>query len=582
MPENHRADNGKERDRPLSEKAAAAAIGVNLLLTALKFGLAYGSKSLALKVEAFHSLADIGSSLAVFWAVRAQRSGRITPARTGARGMIASPQRLVACGIGAFLLAVGLLFLRRVITPEAVSVSYPVPVSLAMLLLALMSFLLSRLELAVGEKEGSTALVADSFHARVDMFGSLVVAGAMLGEALGWRLDRVAAGLLAAFILTQAVNVFGAVVRDVARGEEGRDYLYREWLWHALQQRMPGVIPRLVTRAARAMGRSPESTVDRRTAGAVIFSAVFSLLLLAYVLSGLFTVRADERAIVEHLGKPVDLENPLGPGLHWCWPRPFDRVRKVEMPRIRRLNAGSAVAPGIRAVLWTNRHYVEEFNLLSGENILADVGVVIHYRVSDAAAWLYNTSDPEALLKSVTYSVLTEEFSRRRFLESITSGRDELEAALTNRVRDGLAAYRTGIELISLQVRDAHPPTEVAADFENVVSATIEYETRINEARGYLNDLIPRARGEAAVNVAAAEAERAGARARAAGDAVRFDLVRQAHALAPEVSRIRLRIEAAERILPGREKIIVPARASSGAVELFMTADPGRAAGAEK
>ncbi|HUT54315.1 MAG TPA: SPFH domain-containing protein [bacterium] len=566
----------------LPEKAAAAAIGVNLLLTVLKFGLAWWSKSLALKVEAFHSLADIGSSLAVWWAVRAEMTRKHNnsgPATVAV--LIRNPQRLVAIFIGVFLLAVGLLFLRKIITPETVSVAYPVPVGLAMLVLALMSFLLSRLELTVGEKEGSTALVADSFHARVDMFGSLVVAGALLGEGLGWGLDRVAAGLLAVFILTQAVNVFGAVIRDMASGEERPDYVYGEWLWLAIRKRMPGVVPRLVSMVARAMGGSPESAQDRRKAGAMISSGALAVLFLAYLVSGLFTVQAPEQAIVEHLGKPLDPGHPLGPGIHWCWPRPFDRVRKVEMQRIRRLNVGSAVAPGSRAVLWTNRHYVEEFNLLSGENIFVDVGVVLHYRVLDAAAWLYNTSDPEALLKSVTYSVLTEEFSRLHFLESITSGRDELEAALTNRVRDALEFYQPGIELISLQVRDAHPPTAVAADFENVVSATIEYETRINEARGYANDLIPRARGEAVVNVASAEAERAGARSRASGDAARFEFVRQAHALAPEVSRIRLRIEAAERILPGREKIIVPAKAFSGSIELFMTATPGRAAGSK-
>jgi len=204
-----------------AEKAAAAAIGVNFFLTGLKFGLAWWSKSLALKVEAFHSFADIGSSLAVLWAVHAEMGRKDLQANSGsvpAPGFFRQPQRLVAILIGAFLLAVGLLFLRKVIAPETLMVIHPVPVSMAMLGFALLSFLLSRFEMAVGQKENCTALVADSFHARVDMFGSLVVAGALLGESLGWKLDRLAAGVIAVYILTQALNVFGAVIRDITKG----------------------------------------------------------------------------------------------------------------------------------------------------------------------------------------------------------------------------------------------------------------------------------------------------------------------------------------------------------------------------
>jgi len=109
-----------------------------------------------------------------------------------------------------------------------------------------------------------------------------------------------------------------------------------------------------------------------------------------------------------------------------------------------------------------------------------------------------------------------------------------------------------------------------------VVSATIEYETRINEAKGYANDLIPRARGEAAVHILSAQAEKIAAANRAAGDTELFNCVRESYQRAPQVIRTRLSIEAAEGVLPGREKIIVPANASSGAMELFMTASPGR------
>jgi membrane protease subunit HflK len=583
MTENPENREPKARTWTLTEKAALAAIAVNVFLTVLKFGLAWWSKSLALRVEAYHSLADVGSSVAVFLAVYADTSRSRVPARAGKlHGIFGNPQRLVAVFIGAFLLAVGLLFLRKIVTPETITVTHPLPASIAMLCLALFSFLLSRFELIVGEKEKSTALVADSYHSRVDMFGSLIVAGSLLGESLGWKVDRLAAGLLAVFVLSQAVNVFGAVIRDMARREERPELFYRDEFWLAVQRRLPALIPRVVEWTTRITGGSLDSKRDRNKAKAVLTAAVTGLLLCAYLASGFFEVRPNEKVIVERLGRPLNAIRPLDPGLHWCWPRPIDRVRRVDVKGIRTLNVGSAVSPERRTVLWTNQHYVEQFNLLTGENIFVDVGVVVHYRIADAAAWLYAVDDPERMLSSVAYSVLAEEFSGLEFLETITTGRDELEARLAARVVDSLARYRAGIDVLTIQVRDIHPPTNVAADFENVVSATIEYETKLNQARGYANDLIPRARGDAAFRVLSAEAERLAGRNRAAGDIELFNGLLAAYRLSPATTRIRLKIETAESVLPGREKIIVPADAVSGAVELFAPIKTAPAAGTEK
>jgi membrane protease subunit HflK len=562
----------------LAEKAAATAVVVNVVLTILKFALAFWSKSLALRVEAFHSLADIGSSVAVFMAVRAEMPRRRALSGAGEKtGLFANPQRLVAVSIGVFLLVIGLLFVRKVIAPEAIVVAHPVPVSIAMLVLALFSFLLSRFERFTGDKERCTALVADSYHARVDMFGSLVVAGSLLGEGLGWRVDRLAAGLLALFVISQALNVFGAVIRDIVKKEERTELLYREAWWLAIRQRVPELIPRLMASVVRFMGGSIDSTEDRKRARIIMIGTALIFVFALYLSSGFFTVGPSERAIVEHLGKPVNPEEPLAPGLHWRWPRPIDRARKVDVQGIRTLMVGSAVSPERRTVLWTNQHYVEQFNVLSGENIFVDVGVVLHYRVSDAFAWLYSVGNPEHVLSYVTYSVLTEELSGLEFLETITTGRDDLEARLTERVVDSLGRYRTGIKLLSLQVRDIHPPTNVAPDFENVVSATVEYETKINEARGYANDLIPRARGEAVSRVLSAKAERIAGRNRARGDAGLFNGVREAYRASPEVARVRFKVETAERVLPGRQKVLVPGGAVPGAIELFAPINSGPA-----
>ncbi|MFO8057038.1 MAG: FtsH protease activity modulator HflK [bacterium] len=576
---------GERRGLGAAEKAAIAAIGVNALLTGLKFLLAWWSGSLSLKVEAFHSFADIGSSIAVFFAVSAEMSRKSRePSPAGGRlDILRHPQRLVSIFIGIFLAVVGILFIRKVFSPEPIEVKNEVPVALAMLFLALFSFLLSRLERLVGEREDCTALVADSFHARVDMAGSLLVAGALLGNSLGLSLDRPAAGLLAAFILLQSLNVFGAVLRDMARGEASSDIVYREWLFMAVRKRLPSIIPRLVGLVARLLGGSAEDERARRRAGVLLAVLIFGVLLPGgYLAGGLFSVNTGERAIVERLGVPQNPDTPLGPGLHWEWPWPVSRVRKVDVRKVRTLVVGSSVKSGIQTVLWSNEHYESQYGVLTGENIFVEVGVSINYRVQDPKKWFYNCQAPEKFLSNLAEAVIAEEFASRSLMTTITAERAEFKAILYQHLELLLRQYESGIKLENVELLEAHPPLEVADDYEAVVTASIKYETLINQARAYSKALLPKTRGTAKKKMLEARATRARKRNSAEGEAARFKLLKRAYDESPRITEDRMWLETVERAMAGREKIIVPPDAASGELELYMTADPGVIPGTSK
>lgn len=79
----------------------------------------------------------------------------------------------------------------------------------------------------------------------------------------------------------------------------------------------------------------------------------------------------------------------------------------------------------------------------------------------------------------------------------------------------------------------------------------------VNEAQGYANDLLPRARGEADQLISSAQACKDGKINRATGDAARFDAVAAEYAKAPDVTATRAYVEAMEQILPRLKKLIV-------------------------
>jgi membrane protease subunit HflK len=556
------------------EKAALVAVATNVLLTAAKFVLAALTASLALLAEALHSFADIGSSLAVLLALRTERLNFENRRARLSSLLGRNPQRVVAILIGVFLLGVAVSMFRKVFEPQEISIAFAVPAAIIMLALALFSFLLSRFERAVGERTGSTALLADGIHARVDTCGSLLVAIALLGESLSLRVDQPAAGVISFLILVQAVNVFVTVARDSVREEKGASYFYPDWLVRWLQPAGRRLRSAAYDRLAGWLGfRQEDPNLDGKV-GRAVSAAIFFIVCLGYLATGLFTVDAHETVIIERFGRPLQDEHPLGPGLHYRLPWPADRMRKVNAHRVQRMVVGSEISPESAVLLWTNIHYIRDFNVLSGENIFIDVGMVLEYRVRDPYAYLYSVVNPEGILREVAYGVLLRTVAQRTFFELVTTDRDRLEKVIGEEITRGLEPYSTGVELVSANLRDLHPPTSVAADFEEVVIATVDYETYINEAHGYANDLLPRARGQVEVMRSEATATKNKKVLIGKGERERFFETWKEYQRAPELTRRRLLLERVEVILPGREKYIVPPEAAEGAVDLLLILNP--------
>jgi membrane protease subunit HflK len=69
-----------------------------------------------------------------------------------------------------------------------------------------------------------------------------------------------------------------------------------------------------------------------------------------------------------------------------------------------------------------------------------------------------------------------------------------------------LDEYESGIQITQVQTQKADPPDEVIDAFRDVQAARADMERAKNEAEGYQNDVIPRARGDAAKILQEAEA----------------------------------------------------------------------------
>ena len=279
-------------------------------------------------------------------------------------------------------------------------------------------------------------------------------------------------------------------------------------------------------------------------------------IIVLYLLSGTYLVSPSEAAVVTRFGKVV--QPRVTSGLRWRLPWPFEAAQTVNVAQVRREGIGMTF-PGHSGDL----HPPEDIQLLTGDENLLAAKAIVQYRVKEPADYLFRIDyNEDPLLRDVIKASLTELGGSTQVDTLLTSGRTEFQQRARDQVQQRLDAYRSGLEIVSVDLQEIAPPGDVAQAFRDVASAAEERSKLINDAQGYANSIIPQARGEAQRRLREGEGYRTDVANRARGEAQRFSDVlvqyqRDARIFGPEVTRYRLYVETMEKILPKARKYIV-------------------------
>jgi membrane protease subunit HflK len=290
-------------------------------------------------------------------------------------------------------------------------------------------------------------------------------------------------------------------------------------------------------------------------------------------------VDPDEQALVRRFGEVTDV---AGPGLHWHLPAPIAKHDTVKVTQVQRMEVGfRSLESGI-----TTTNPVEALMITGDENIV-DVEMVVLYRISSIRDFVLNVRDPGEVdrgigdrpdgrtLKDVAEVSLRGVIGQRPIDDVLTAERGIIEQEVKDTMVKLLSLYKTGILVEQVQLQTVRAPDQVQAAFDDVVSAKEDKERLDNEAQAYAADIVPRAEGNAEriVNEAKAfEAERIN---EAQGRAAEFLAILEEYAKAPDVTRERLYLEAMERILPDVRKFVIDSETGSPLQFLPLTGFQG-------
>jgi membrane protease subunit HflK len=175
----------------------------------------------------------------------------------------------------------------------------------------------------------------------------------------------------------------------------------------------------------------------------------------------------------------------------------------------------------------------------------------IEWRVADPVKFLYASSDPMGILRSIIQGESKRILSGYNVDDALTSSKDEIQTRIKDNVRSALDRYDIGINLLNLTIQDIEPPSdEVSAAFKEVENAKQAKDTELNNARAYANEKLPEARAEADKIIKAAEAEKESRIQEANGQVARFNDLYSEYIVNKEITKLRMYLEAMEDILP--------------------------------
>lgn len=284
------------------------------------------------------------------------------------------------------------------------------------------------------------------------------------------------------------------------------------------------------------------------------------LVLLAFVgiwlVSGIYEVKEGEQAAVMRFGKFVRTGFP---GLNYHVPLPFEQVMIEKVNQSRRIEIGYRSSGGFRSNLNVDntKSIGAESTMLTGDENIVSLNCDVMWHISNLEQYIFNVVNPEDTVKTAAESAIREVIGNTSISSILSDQKQEITDKIASLTQKILDSYNAGVNIEKVQLLKAEPPPEVLDAYRDVQTSKADKERLINQAQSYNNDVLPKARGEAAKIVQEAEGYKQEVISKAEGNASRFSAIYKQYMSNKSVTKDRLYLEAIENILNGTNKIIM-------------------------
>ncbi|MCA1032017.1 FtsH protease activity modulator HflK [Bacillus timonensis] len=262
-----------------------------------------------------------------------------------------------------------------------------------------------------------------------------------------------------------------------------------------------------------------------------------------------YTVDESEQAVILTFGDAEDAITQ--PGLHFKLPWPIQSVEKLSRETFS-LQFGYEQKEGEVV------EFPEDTKMITGDENIVLADLVVQWKITEPAKYLYNSEDPEQILYNSTSASLRSIIGSSKIDDALTSGKAQIEAEVRDLLTTLINKYDIGISILAVKLQDVElPNADVRKAFTNVTDARETMNTKINEANKYRNKRTKEAEGEKDAIISKAEGDRAARIETARGDVAKFNALYEQYVKAREITRQRLILETLDQVLPNTQIYIM-------------------------
>jgi membrane protease subunit HflK len=288
------------------------------------------------------------------------------------------------------------------------------------------------------------------------------------------------------------------------------------------------------------------------------------LAISVWLASGFYVVDPASKAVELRLGRFKAITEP---GLRWHWPYPIESKEVVNVSQVEAIEVGYRGAQKTRVP--------EESLMLTEDQNIVDVQFAVQYITKLPDDFLFKNNfvrkDPREVVTQVAETAMREIVGKSKMDFVLYEGRADISARAKVLMQSLLDRYRTGIQVAAVTMQNAQPPEQVQESFNDVVRAG-QFRTQLkNEGEAYANDILPKARGNAARAAEEAEGYKQRVIATALGDVDRFTKILAEYEKAPGVTRERIYLDTMQQIMQNASKVMVDQK--SGQNLLYLPLD---------
>lgn len=227
---------------------------------------------------------------------------------------------------------------------------------------------------------------------------------------------------------------------------------------------------------------------------------VIILIIISYLLSGIYSVQQNEIGVLTLFGKIVN--DRILPGIHYRLPYPLSNIYKLNVKETKNINIGYGFihdkgklsselkykmsnyenSYSITDFKYLDENIVERQFMTSDKNII-ELLISIQYSIVNPVKYLFSYDNPEKLIKSTSENILQKLLSSK-IIDDILIRDSLMERYFKLSLQSKLDKLSVGVSILSIIFQDVSVPKgAVEKAFKDVKSAEDDKGKRIEEAK---------------------------------------------------------------------------------------------------